>query len=77
MLLPAERHVDARARAVAAAHAVLLLHVLDTTGSFCRGCLDLARLAPVPCPPSRAALSVVETHGTAVWEGPSEIARPG
>jgi hypothetical protein len=38
-------------RVVAAANAVLLLHVVDATGSFCSGSLDLARLAPVPCPP--------------------------
>lgn len=40
--------------------AVLGLHVADEYG-FCAGCLDAwARLAPVPCPEARAAMSALQ-----------------
>jgi hypothetical protein len=69
-LLPDARQVDAREQVLSEAHAVLALHRADA-GGFCSGCLDLARLAPVPCPRRLTALFAVETHGVARWNTPA------
>lgn len=75
--LPQASQVDARDSMIAEAYAVLALHFADASGKVCAGCLDLARLAPVPCPLSRAALSVVETCGVAAWNEHTARAGPG
>jgi hypothetical protein len=45
----------------------LAVHVPDADG-WCVGCADLGRYAVAPCPAARQALSLVETHGVAVWD---------
>ncbi|HEX6870844.1 MAG TPA: hypothetical protein VF163_07080 [Micromonosporaceae bacterium] len=64
----AHRCADPHRAVLDAAHAVLRVHVAGEYG-FCAGCLDgWARLAPVPCPLARRALSLVETHGVSDWD---------
>jgi hypothetical protein len=68
-LLVAQSLTDMRGATVTDAYAVFLAHVAGEHG-FCAGCLDRARLAAVPCPEARAAVSVVETHGVVTWDVP-------
>lgn len=46
---------------------MLLVHVAGVDG-HCVGCADRCCFALAPCPVSRWARSVVETHGVAVWD---------
>ena len=69
VLLPDRIAIDRLAARLSRAHGVLLLHVAGLAG-FCAGCLDTARLAPVPCPSARQALSIVETQGVSTWDVP-------
>lgn len=71
------RGVDSRLDVLRAAQAVLRLHIADECGLLCVGCLDRARLAPVPCPVARRAVSVVATHGVIVRRRRASVARWG
>lgn len=56
-----------RATTVDRAVSILLVHVVGVDG-HCVGCADRCQFALTPCPVARWALSVVETHGVAVWD---------
>lgn len=54
------------------ARSILVAHVPSIDG-WCVGCADLARYALAPYPTVKLALSIVGTHGVAVWDArPSE-----
>ena len=49
------------------AHSMVVVHIPGADG-WCVCCADLGRYARAPCPAARQALSLVETHGVAVWD---------
>lgn len=63
----ASLYVDKRELRIHQAESIIMVHVPSTDG-WCVGCEDLGRYALAPCPASRLALSIVETHGVAVWD---------
>lgn len=72
----AERHVDLHAdESLAEAQAVLLVHV-GGVDELCAGCLDLGRLAIVPCWHARSAALVlgIDVSGS---DGPPRGLGPG
>jgi hypothetical protein len=58
---------DPREARLDSAHSMVVVHVPGADG-WCVGCADLGRYALAPCPAARQALSLVETHGVAVWD---------
>lgn len=63
---------DRRESRIDQARSIIVVHLPSADG-WCVGCADLGRYALAPCPTMKLALSVVETHGIAVWDArPSE-----
>ncbi|MDT5024370.1 MAG: hypothetical protein QOE61_796 [Micromonosporaceae bacterium] len=60
-------NADPREARLNDAHSMAAVHVPGADG-WCVGCADLGRYALAPCPAARQALSLVETHGVAVWD---------
>ena len=67
-LAPTEpMRADAGDALLGAASSMLLVHIASRHG-WCLGCADLGGYAVAPCPAARQALTLVETHGVAVWD---------